>query len=206
MPKLPQLVFATNNPHKLSEVQQILGNSIELLSLSDIGFPDEIPEDFNTLEENASQKAWHIYNKYKMNCFADDTGLEVDALHGEPGVRSARYAGEGKSPSDNIEKLLRKLTGVSNRIAQFRTVISLIIDGTEYQFEGVVKGEIIEEYRGSLGFGYDPLFIPLGYEETFAQMDPKLKNEISHRGLAIKKLTRFLHDKLHQRNSRGEED
>lgn len=196
MPKLPQLVFATNNHHKLSEVQQIQGNSIELLSLSDIGFTDEIPEDFNTLEENASQKAWHIYNKYKMNCFADDTGLEVNALNGEPGVRSARYAGEGKTPSDNIEKLLRKLKGVSNRKAQFRTVISLIVDGIEYQFQGIVEGEIIEELRGSLGFGYDPLFIPNGYTETFAQMAPKLKNEISHRGVAIKKLTKFLIDKF----------
>jgi XTP/dITP diphosphohydrolase len=194
MPKLPQLVFATNNHHKLSEVQQILGNSIELLTLSDIGFTDEIPEDFNTLEENASQKAWHIYNKYKMNCFADDTGLEVNALNGEPGVRSARYA--GKTPSDNIEKLLRKLKGVSNRKAQFRTVISLIVDGIEYQFQGIVEGEIIEEFRGSLGFGYDPLFIPYGYTETFAQMAPKLKNEISHRGVAIKKLTKFLIDKF----------
>lgn len=196
MPKLPQLVFATNNHHKLSEVQQILGNSIELLSLSEIGFTDEIPEDFNTLEENASQKAWHIYNKYKMNCFADDTGLEVNALNGEPGVRSARYAGEGKTPSDNIDKLLRKLKGVSNRKAQFRTVISLIVDGIEYQFQGVVEGKIIEEFRGSLGFGYDPLFIPYGHTETFAQMAPKLKNEISHRGVAIKKLTKFLIDKF----------
>jgi XTP/dITP diphosphohydrolase len=192
MPKLHRLVFATNNPHKLSEVQQILGNSIELLSLSDIGFTDEIPEDFNTLEENASQKAWHIYSRYKMNCFADDTGLEVDALNGEPGVRSARYAGEGKTPFDNIEKLLHKLKGIPNRNAQFRTVIALVVDGTEYQFEGAVRGNLINEYRGLQGFGYDPLFVPQGFKETFAQMAPEIKNEISHRGIAIKKLTNFL--------------
>jgi XTP/dITP diphosphohydrolase len=189
---LRRIVFATNNQHKLKEVQKLLLNSIELLSLNDIGFDEDIAEDFNTLEENASQKAWYIYNKFKTDCFADDTGLEVDALNGAPGVFSARYAGEHKSSIDNINKLLKDLKTVSNKNAQFRTVISLVLNGEELQFEGIVRGKIIDSCIGSDGFGYDPVFIPDGYQQTFAQMDLDLKNEISHRGIAVKKLANFL--------------
>ena len=188
----PKLVFATNNKHKLEEVQQILGNRFNLLSLSDIECFDDIPEDHQTLEENASQKSWYIFNKYGLNCFADDTGLEVDALAGEPGVYSARYAGDHKNPADNIKKLINNLKGISNRSAQFRTVISLIIDGNVFLFEGIVRGKIIDECKGNEGFGYDPIFVPMGYSQTFAKMEMKLKNSISHRGLAIAKLANFL--------------
>ena len=186
------VVFATNNGHKLKEVQQIVGDSINLKSLADIGFTDDIPEDYETLEENASQKAWHIYNQYSIDCFADDTGLEVEALGGRPGVFSARYAGEQRNSHDNIVKLLADLEGVSNRQAQFRTVIALIINGKEHRFEGVVKGTIIDILKGDDGFGYDPIFMPNGYAQTFAQMDIALKNSISHRGLAVNELAKFL--------------
>lgn len=187
-----ELVFATNNPHKLSEVQHLLGNSFKLLSLKDIHLVDEIPEDYDTLEKNAAQKAWYIYDKTKLNCFADDTGLEVDALNGQPGVYSARYAGEGKNPKDNIIKLLKELSGVENRKARFRTVIALIIDGSEYLFEGIVNGQIIEKERGVDGFGYDPVFQPDGYSLTFAEMDLDQKNRISHRAKAVALLVDFL--------------
>lgn len=153
---------------------------------------EEIPEDYDTLEENASQKAWHIYNKTKLNCFADDTGLEVDALNGRPGVFSARYAGDGKNPKDNITKLLKELQGVNKRNARFRTVISLIIDGTEYSFEGIVNGVIDETERGVDGFGYDPIFQPNGFALTFAEMDLSQKNLISHRAIAVNQLVDFL--------------
>ncbi len=186
------VVFATNNGHKLKEVQQIVGDSINLKSLADIGFTDDIPEDYETLEENASQKAWHIYNQYSIDCFADDTGLEVEALGGRPGVFSARYAGEQRNSHDNIVKLLADLEGVPNRQAQFRTVIALIINGKEHRFEGVVKGTIIDILKGDDGFGYDPIFMPNGYAQTFAQMDIALKNSISHRGLAVNELAKFL--------------
>ena len=186
------IVFATNNEHKLKEVQHKIGNSFRLLSLKEINFFDDIDEDFNTLEENASQKAWFIFNKFKLDCFADDTGLEVDALLGEPGVFSARYAGAQKSSKDNIIKLLNNLKGELNRNAQFRTVISLILKGEEYRFEGIVRGIIIDDVRGTDGFGYDPIFIPEGFSHTFAEMDLSLKNIISHRGLAIEKLSAFL--------------
>lgn len=186
------VVFATNNGHKLKEVQQIVGDSINLKSLADIGFADDIPEDYETLEENASQKAWHIYNQYSIDCFADDTGLEVEALGGRPGVFSARYAGEQRNSHDNIVKLLADLEGVPNRQAQFRTVIALIINGKEHRFEGVVKGAIIDILKGDDGFGYDPIFMPIGYAQTFAQMDIALKNSISHRGLAVNELAKFL--------------
>jgi XTP/dITP diphosphohydrolase len=186
------IIFATNNRHKLIEVQNILGNSFNLKSLEDIGFLDEIPEDFSTLEQNASQKAWHIYNRYKTDCFADDTGLEVESLNGQPGVFSARYAGDHKNPEDNIIKLLGELHDKPNRKAQFRTIISFILDGKEHRFEGIVMGKIVEHLRGNQGFGYDPVFVPDGYTQTFAEMDLSLKNRISHRGLAIKKLTDFL--------------
>lgn len=190
-----ELVFATNNSHKLYEVQHLLGDSFKLLSLSDIGFSDEIPEDYDTLELNASQKAWHIYNKYKIDCFADDTGLEVDALGGRPGVFSARYAGEDKDPQANMKKLLNELHGSTNRKARFRTVISLIIGGDEFRFEGIVDGQIILDGRGEKGFGYDPVFLPEGYSITFAEMDLDSKNKISHRSRAVNALVAFLKSK-----------
>ncbi len=188
-----ELVFSTNNLHKLLEVQHLLGDTFKLLSLKEIGVTEEIPEDYDTLEQNALQKAWYIYNKTNRNCFADDTGLEVDALDGKPGVYSARYAGESKSPKNNIIKLLRELKGKSNRKARFRTVVALIIDGNEFLFEGIVNGQIIEEERGIDGFGYDPVFLPEGNSLTFAEMDLDQKNQISHRARAISKLVDFLH-------------
>lgn len=187
-----ELVFATNNQHKLKEVQALLGDHFKLLSLTDINFYDEIPEDYDTLEDNARQKALHIFSHSGYNCFADDTGLEVEALNGEPGVYSARYAGESKNPKDNIIKLLGNLAGIKNRNAQFRTVIALIVDGKEFLFEGDVKGVIIDNERGCDGFGYDPIFLPNGYQQTFAEMPLELKNKISHRGLAVSKLVGFL--------------
>lgn len=187
-----ELVFATNNQHKLREVQELLGNHFKVLSLSEIGINVDIPEDFDTLQENALQKAQYIYNRTGHSCFADDTGLEVDTLNGEPGVFSARYAGESKSSKDNIKKLLANLEGVKNRKARFRTVIALIFDKQEYLFEGEVWGTIIETEQGSDGFGYDPVFLPDGYDNTFAQMPLELKNRISHRGIAVSKLITFL--------------
>lgn len=187
-----KLVFATNNPHKLKELQAILDHHITLLSLKEIGCVEEIPEDRPTLEGNASQKAFYIYNKYGYNCFADDTGLEIEALGNEPGVYSARYAGEEKNAEANMNKVLGKLSKIKNRKARFRTVISLIIDGLEKQFEGTVEGEILSEKRGEEGFGYDPIFKPYGYEQTFAEMDLAVKNKISHRGRAVEKLVHYL--------------
>jgi XTP/dITP diphosphohydrolase len=188
-----QLVFATNNKHKLEEVVDILGDAIELLSLNDIECHDDIPETADTLEGNALIKAHYIYDKYHKNCFADDTGLEVEALGGEPGVYSARYAGgDGHDSEANMTKLLNKLEGEENRKARFRTVVALIIDGEEHLFEGIVNGSIIKERRGGKGFGYDPIFVPDGYEETFAELGEEVKNTISHRARAVKKLTQFL--------------
>jgi XTP/dITP diphosphohydrolase len=187
-----ELVFATNNLHKLEEVQSMLGDRIKLLSLKDIGCFGEIPEDFETLKENAAQKANFIYDKYKINCFADDTGLEIEALNGEPGVYSARYAGESCSFEDNMNKVLDKLHGIENRKACFKTVIALILNGNEYYFEGQVNGEMLKEKVGSDGFGYDPIFKPEGYELSFAQMSLKEKNKISHRARATMKLVEFL--------------
>lgn len=187
-----KLVFATNNEHKLKEVQKLLGNKIELLSLTDINCKEEIPEDFMTLEENALQKAEYVYKKYGVNCFADDTGLEVDALNGEPGVLSARYAGNEKDSQANMNKVLIKLAGVKNRKAKFRTVISLILDDEEYCFEGEVIGEIMEERSGTDGFGYDPIFKAEGFVKTFAEMSLDEKNQISHRARATQKLVDFL--------------
>jgi len=187
-----EFVFATNNLHKLLEVQHLLGDKFKLLSLKEIGVYEDIPEDHDTLEKNALQKAWYIYDKTNRNCFADDTGLEVDALEGKPGVYSARYAGEGKNPKDNIKKLLRELNGTSNRKSQFRTVVALIIDGNEHLFEGIVKGQIIDEERGADGFGYDPIFLPDGYTLTFAEMDLDQKNQISHRARAVNALVDYL--------------
>lgn len=187
-----ELVFATNNQHKLNEIQALLGETIQVLCLNDINCDEDIPETGETLEANALQKSEYIYRRYGVNCFADDTGLEIDALNGEPGVYSARYAGEEKNAEANMEKVLKNLNGQKNRKAKFRTVISLMMDGVEYQFEGVVEGEILESGSGSEGFGYDPIFKPDGYQESFAEMDMSLKNKISHRGRAIVKLIDFL--------------
>ena len=187
-----ELVFATNNKHKLTELQAILGERIKLLSLNDIGCSDEIPEEQETLEGNASQKAFYVFNKFGYNCFADDTGLEIDALNGEPGVYSARYAGDEKSAEANMDKVLAGLFKIKTRNARFRTVISLVIDGNEKQFEGVVDGEILTEKRGKSGFGYDPIFQPAGFLQTFAEMNLTDKNKISHRGRAVEKLILYL--------------
>ena len=187
-----ELIFATNNRHKLEEIAKAINKKIELLSLADIGFSEEIPETHETLEENSREKAYHIYNRYKTNVFADDTGLEVDALNGDPGVYSARYAGNHCSFQDNVDKVLQELKGVKNRKAKFRTVITLILEGQEYQFEGIVEGEITITECGRKGFGYDPIFRPNGFKETFAELSLDKKNEISHRGLAVKKLIEFL--------------
>ncbi len=187
-----KLVFATNNLNKLKELQNLLGEEIELLSLADINCDDEIPEDHETLEENASQKAQYIFDKFGVNCFADDTGLEIESLNNEPGVYSARYAGEERDAKANMKKVLENLNGIKNRKSRFRTVISLIIDGREYQFEGVVEGNILEKERGIDGFGYDPIFEPSGYDISFAEMDMTEKNKISHRGLAVRKLVGYL--------------
>jgi XTP/dITP diphosphohydrolase len=189
-----QLVFATNNEHKLREIRQILGTRFSILSLEEIGCLDEVPENQDTLEGNACEKAHYVYEKYKLPCFADDTGLEVYALNMEPGVLSARYAGLSKDPSANMAKLLQKLKNNSQRDARFRTVISLILPGNEMLFEGIVEGSIITQPRGTKGFGYDPVFVPKGYDTTFAEMNAEEKNQISHRGRAIEKLADFLQD------------
>ncbi|MDP4278228.1 MAG: non-canonical purine NTP diphosphatase [Bacteroidota bacterium] len=186
------LVFATNNAHKLAEVSAILGSQIRLSGLKEIGCFEEIPEDQSTIEGNALQKARFVYEKYRKDCFSDDTGLEVAQLNGEPGVYSARYAGEACIAENNIRKLLDKLDGETNRKARFRTVVALILDGKEYLFEGIVNGIILTEKHGDGGFGYDPVFQPEGYSQTFAEMSMVLKNKISHRALAIQKLTDFL--------------
>ena len=187
-----KLVFATNNRHKLDEVRDILGNRVEILSLNDIGCYDDIPETADTLQGNALIKARYIYEKYGVDCFADDTGLEVEALDGDPGVYSARYAGEDCNSEANMQKLLHELTGNNNRKAQFRTVIALIIDGEEKLFNGIVKGEISEDKKGDSGFGYDPIFIPEGFSESFAQMTGDMKNSISHRYRATEELNNYL--------------
>lgn len=187
-----KFVFATNNAHKLQEVTAILGERVELLSMKDINCQTDIPETADTLEGNALLKARFIFENYQMDCFADDTGLEVEALNGAPGVYSARYAGDDHNSEANMKKLLRDMEGVENRKARFRTVFALIVDGKEHLFEGIVKGEIIKTRRGTSGFGYDPIFIPEGYTQTFAEMGNDLKNKISHRALATNKLCRFL--------------
>lgn len=187
-----KLVFATNNKHKLEEVRAILGNRIEVLSMNDINCHDDIPETADTLEGNALIKARYIYEKFGVDCFADDTGLEVDVLGGEPGVYSARYAGEECNPEANMHKLLHNLTGKNNRNAQFRTVIALIIKGEEKLFNGIVKGNISCEKMGNAGFGYDPIFIPEGFSESFAQMSSDMKNSISHRYRATEELSNYL--------------
>jgi XTP/dITP diphosphohydrolase len=187
-----KLVFATNNVNKLKEVQEMLANSIELLSLKDIHCFDEIDETATTLEGNARLKASYITAKFGYNCFADDTGLEVESLHGKPGVYSARFAGEPSDSEKNMQKLLHELNGKENRKAQFRTAICLNLDGKQFLFEGICKGKILTEKQGEKGFGYDPIFQPKGYQESFATMQRNEKNKISHRGLAIEKLVTFL--------------
>ncbi len=194
-----EIVFATNNLHKQEEISAMLSHRFKILGLNDLDIKEEIPEDHDTLEENASQKAWYIYNLTGRNCFADDTGLEVDALDGAPGVYSARYSRIGTpvfpeldSVEGNIKKLLLEMEGVKNRRARFRTVISLILDGEEHRFEGVCEGLITEVSSGSEGFGYDPLFVPDGYTMSFAEMEPEEKNNISHRAKAVHALVQFL--------------
>jgi len=187
-----KLVFATNNPHKFEEIKLELGNSIDLLSLNELGFNGSIPEDHDSLEKNAEQKAFFIFNKYGLNCFADDTGLEIDILGGAPGVFSARYAGENCSYADNVKKVLENLKGEKNRKAIFKTVIALVENGNHISFSGEVKGYITESQIGYNGFGYDPIFRPEGHEQTFAEMSLQEKNSISHRTLAIRNLKQYL--------------
>lgn len=194
---IKKLVFATNNAHKLDEIRAILGDKIEVLSLKDINCDADIPETADTLEGNAALKTEYIYKNYGLDCFADDTGLEVEALGGAPGVYSARYAGgDGHDSEANMRKLLKELDGEQNRKAQFRTAICLIEQGEEHLFEGIVKGSIIEQKRGVSGFGYDPVFMPEGYEETFAEMGNAEKNKISHRARAVEKLCEYLNGKV----------
>lgn len=187
-----KLIFATHNQHKLQEIKLLLPKNIELVSLADINFTDDIAETADKLADNALLKARYIYNKYKINCFADDSGLEVEALNGAPGVYSARFAGLQKSDADNNQKLLAELKDKSNRNASFKTAIALILNGKECTFEGVIEGVILTEKQGDKGFGYDPLFKPNGYNITFAQMTTDEKSRISHRGLAVNKLVNFL--------------
>lgn len=189
---MKELVFVTNNPHKFNEIKAIIGERFSLLSLKDIGCNEDIIEDALTIEGNARLKSTYVWTKYGKNCFADDTGLEIEALKGRPGVKSARYAGDDCNPENNIRKVLHELTGLENRKARFKTVISLIIDGKEVQFEGIVEGKIIHKKRGKDGFGYDPVFMPEGYNQTFAEMPAGEKNRISHRGRATGKLIDYL--------------
>jgi len=188
-----KLVFATNNPNKLSEIRSLVPDGIEILSLKDINCLEELPETQNTLIGNSLQKAKYISETYGCNCFADDTGLEIDILNGEPGVYSARYAGKGCNAEDNMNKVLEKLEGEENRKAKFRTVIALIIDGKETLFEGECKGSMTKNKSGVEGFGYDPIFMPLEYNITFAEMTKDVKGSISHRGKVVDKLVDFLH-------------
>lgn len=187
-----KLVFASNNLNKIAEIKQMLPKEIELLSLEDIGCTEDIPETADTIEGNAILKANYITEKYGFSCFADDTGLEVDALNGEPGVFSARYAGEQKNANDNMNKLLENLKNKSNRKAQFKTIIALNINEKQFLFEGIIKGDIISEKRGTKGFGYDPIFVPEGFTSTFAEMEMSEKAKLSHRGIATRKLISFL--------------
>jgi len=192
---MQQLCFATNNKHKLAEVSRMLEGRYQLLSLADIGCHEELLEEQNTLEGNSRQKAAYVWHNYKVSCFADDTGLEVEALHGAPGVYSARYAGPQRSDTDNINLLLQNLHGQENRKARFRTSITLLLDGQEHQFEGIVNGTIATAWQGNKGFGYDPVFTPEGHKQTFAEMSPDAKNAISHRGRAMQQLIAFLQNR-----------
>jgi XTP/dITP diphosphohydrolase len=187
-----KLIFATNNQHKADEIRSVVGNNLEIITLKEAGIDIDIPEPYDTLEENASGKSRVIFEMTGINCFSEDTGLEVASLNGEPGVKSARYAGDNRSFNANIEKLLSNLAGNPNRYARFRTVISLLTGSKETLFEGICDGKIIEEKRGKNGFGYDPVFIPTGSSKTFAEMDMQEKNKFSHRKKAIEKLVAFL--------------
>lgn len=190
-----EIVFATHNLHKTEEVRAILGAEYRILNLPELGCPD-IPETADTLRGNALQKAQYVVEHYHRNCFADDTGLEIEALDNRPGVYSARYAGEGCSYQDNVLKVLEEMRGISNRKACFKTVVALILDGETHLFEGRVDGVILTEQRGTDGFGYDPIFLPDGFDQTFAEMDAATKNSISHRGRAMRQLQGFLNSKL----------
>ena len=187
-----KLVIATNNRNKIKEIKLLLNNSIELLSLDDIDCSEEIPETSDTIAGNALQKAQYVYKKYGYNCFADDTGLEIEALNNEPGIYSARYAGEQRSAEDNMDKVLENLAKIKNRNAHFKTVVALIINGEETLFEGIAKGEITGKKSGQEGFGYDPIFQPEGFDITFSEMSMEEKNKISHRGKAVQQLTSHL--------------
>jgi XTP/dITP diphosphohydrolase len=186
-----QLVFATRNKNKVNEIRSVLTNDIQLKTLDEISCFEELAETGETLEENAVQKAKYVHDNYRVNCFADDTGLEVEALGGRPGVRSARYAGESANAQDNINLLLTELDGVENRAAKFKTVIALFINGEEFLFEGIIQGSIADLPRGENGFGYDPIFVPAGQQKTFAEMTFEEKNEMSHRTIAISGLAEF---------------
>ncbi len=193
---MKRIVFATNNAHKLQEIREILGADFEIVSLKEIGCEEDIPETGNTLEENALQKARYVYDHYHIGCFADDTGLEVDALHGAPGVHSARYAeGTDHDSEANMRKLLRELQTEENRKARFRTVIVLMENSQTHYFEGIVEGHISKEKQGTEGFGYDPIFVPEGYDKSFAALGEEIKNGISHRARAVKKLAEYLKKK-----------
>jgi XTP/dITP diphosphohydrolase len=192
---MEQLLFVTHNAHKSEEVKAIVGNNFEVMNLSEINFFDEIPETGNTFKENALQKAKFLHDRLGCNCFADDTGLEVDALNGEPGVYSARYAGEPSNSQRNIEKLLDALKGETNRKAQFITVIAVILNEETYFFEGTIEGTITQSPQGEGGFGYDPVFIPNGYDKTFAELPAEIKNKISHRAIALEEFKQFLKSK-----------
>lgn len=189
------LVFATNNAHKLEEIREILGGKFHIVSLKELGCQEDIPEEQDTLEGNALQKARYIRDRYGVDCFADDTGLEIEALGGEPGVYSARYAGDGHDSEANMRKVLDKMNGETNRRARFRTVIALLLDGQEHLFEGEVRGEILRERHGEGGFGYDPIFRPEGFTQSFAEMSLENKNKISHRGRATEALRKFLNER-----------
>jgi XTP/dITP diphosphohydrolase len=187
-----ELVFATANKNKVNEIQQLIPAEIKLLSLTDISCTEDIPETRPTIEGNASQKAFYVFENYKYNCFADDTGLEIAALDWRPGVMSARYAGDEKNADANMKKILEEMKGISDRRARFKTVISLVVNGREKQFTGIINGSILTEKRGTQGFGYDPIFLPEGSRLSFAEMDLKEKNRISHRALAVIQLVDFL--------------
>ncbi len=187
-----KLIFSSNNKHKIREIQQLLGNTYQIVSLESIGCFEEMPETQDTIEGNASQKSFYVFNKYGVNCFSDDTGLEVEALNNQPGVYSARYAGNQKNNADNIQKVLNEMKGLTNRNARFKTIISLVIDGVEKQFEGIVDGVILSSLKGDKGFGYDSIFQPNEYSLSFAEMDIEEKNKISHRGIAVNKLVEYL--------------
>ena len=191
-----QLLFATQNQNKLREVEAILDHRIQVISLNDMIFSEELPETHDTIEENAAEKAEFVFHQFGINCFAEDTGLEIETLNGEPGVYSARYAGEGKNAADNIRLVLQKMDGKKNRKARFRTVICLILGGSKLLFEGIAAGIIADSPRGKSGFGYDPIFIPDGFTESFGEMNFDLKNKISHRTKAFQKMSQWLEENL----------